>query len=339
MKKALPLLMACLLFVLFVTGCSSSNISQEDYDAVVAERDSLSKERDSLSKENEFLKNKLEKSQDSSQSSSFSAPKSITAESIVMHFLDKITYTNGIQVWDDASDPNGLLGYFGEYSGKADFSDKRIDQSGSVYLVGGSVETFSSQKDCADRYTSLKDLADQKVINQYMYKYDTVLLRIDALMSQDDAEKYLDTLNNYLGKKPILSYIPQEESSVPSVDETSSGAEQQDQSSETGTADIPQEYRSALAKAKTYSDTMHMSKAGLYDQLTSEYGEKFSAEAAQYAVDHVQADWNRNALEKAKIYQQSMNMSPAAIWDQLVSEYGEQFTKEEADYAIENLPQ
>ena len=128
MKKALPLLMACLLFVLFVTGCNSSNISQEDYDAVVAERDSLSKE-------NEFLKNKLEKSQDSSQSSSFSAPKSITAESIVMHFLDKITYTNGIQVWDDASDPNGLLGYFGEYSGKADFSDKRIDQSGSVYLV------------------------------------------------------------------------------------------------------------------------------------------------------------------------------------------------------------
>lgn len=30
---------------------------------------------------------------------------------------------------------------------------------------------------------------------------------------------------------------------------------------------------------------MHMSKAGIYDQLTSEYGEGFEADAAQYAID------------------------------------------------------
>lgn len=101
--------------------------------------------------------------------------------------------------------------------------------------------------------------------------------------------------------------------------------------------DVPSEYKSALSKAKIYSDTMHMSKAGIYDQLTSEYGEKFSAEAAQYAVDNVNADWNKNALEKAKTYQDMMSMSPAAIHDQLTSEYGEKFTKEEADYAIANL--
>jgi hypothetical protein len=46
---------------------------------------------------------------------------------------------------------------------------------------------------------------------------------------------------------------------------------------------------------------MHMSKQGLYDQLTSEYGEQFSADAAQYAIDNVQADWKQNALEKARI--------------------------------------
>ena len=82
---------------------------------------------------------------------------------------------------------------------------------------------------------------------------------------------------------------------------------------------------------------MHMSKAGLYDQLTSEYGEKFSAEAAQYAVDTIEADWNANALATAKNYQDTMDMSPEAIRDQLTSEYGEQFTAEEADYAIANL--
>ena len=47
---------------------------------------------------------------------------------------------------------------------------------------------------------------------------------------------------------------------------------------------------------------MNMSKKGIYDQLVSEYGENFSAEAAQYAVDNLNADYNKNALEKAKTY-------------------------------------
>lgn len=100
---------------------------------------------------------------------------------------------------------------------------------------------------------------------------------------------------------------------------------------------VPKEYKAALRKAKVYSDTMSMSKAGLYDQLTSEYGEKFSAEAAQYAVDNLNANWKENALKKAKVYQETMAMSPSAIYDQLVSEYGEKFTKEEAQYAVDNL--
>ena len=100
---------------------------------------------------------------------------------------------------------------------------------------------------------------------------------------------------------------------------------------------IPTEYKSALSKAKLYADTMNMSKAGLYDQLTSEYGEKFTVEAAQYAIDNITVDWKENALKKAKSYQETMSMSPAAIYDQLTSEYGEKFTAEEAQYAIDNL--
>ena len=100
---------------------------------------------------------------------------------------------------------------------------------------------------------------------------------------------------------------------------------------------VPTEYKTALRKAKTYSNTMNMSKAGVYDQLISEYGEKFTAEEAQYAIDNVQADWKENALKKAKTYQETMAMSPSAIYDQLISEYGEKFTAEEAQYAIDNL--
>ena len=107
--------------------------------------------------------------------------------------------------------------------------------------------------------------------------------------------------------------------------------------SSTADSSVSAEYRNALAKAQQYSDMMHMSKQGIYDQLTSEYGEKFPADAAQYAIDNVEADWNANALEKAKLYQDQGSMSKSAIHDQLTSQYGEQFTESEADYAIANL--
>lgn len=99
------------------------------------------------------------------------------------------------------------------------------------------------------------------------------------------------------------------------------------------------EDKNALAKAESYSSMMHMSKAAIYDQLTSSYGEGFPAESAQYAVDHLVADYKANALEKAKDYQTSMNMSRSAIYEQLTSSYGEKFTAEEAQYAVDHLPQ
>lgn len=100
---------------------------------------------------------------------------------------------------------------------------------------------------------------------------------------------------------------------------------------------VPREYKSALKKAETYAKTMHMSKAGIYDQLTSEYGESFPVEAAQYAIDNIVFDWKENALKKAETYAETMSMSDAAIYEQLISEYGEKFTPEEAQYAVDNL--
>lgn len=102
--------------------------------------------------------------------------------------------------------------------------------------------------------------------------------------------------------------------------------------------EVPSAYKSALKSAENYSKLMHMSKQGIYDQLTSEYGDKFAPEAAQYAIDNMTADWNENALKSGINYQELMSMSPAAIYDQLISEYGDQFTPEEAQYAVDNLP-
>lgn len=103
--------------------------------------------------------------------------------------------------------------------------------------------------------------------------------------------------------------------------------------------EVSRDFRNAYKKAELYYETMHMSKAGIYDQLTSEYGEGFDADAAQYAVDKLDAtaDWNDAALKKAEVYSETMSMSTSAIYDQLISEYGEKFTPEQAQYAIDHL--
>lgn len=95
--------------------------------------------------------------------------------------------------------------------------------------------------------------------------------------------------------------------------------------------------KNALKKAQSYSESMYMSKAKIYKQLTSQYGEGFSKDEAQYAIDNINADWKENALKKAKSYQSSMSMSKSKIYQQLTSPYGEEFTKDEAQYAIDHL--
>lgn len=101
--------------------------------------------------------------------------------------------------------------------------------------------------------------------------------------------------------------------------------------------DVPSEWESTLISAETYADMMHMSKQGIFDQLTFEYGDNFPEDAAQYAIATIEQDWNENALESAKTYQDMMSMSHSAIYDQLISEYGDQFTPEQAQYAVDNL--
>ncbi|MBF2212995.1 hypothetical protein D0413_01190 [Staphylococcus epidermidis] len=95
--------------------------------------------------------------------------------------------------------------------------------------------------------------------------------------------------------------------------------------------------KAALETAKSYSDDLNMSKEKIYDILTSEVVEKFTKEDAKFAIDHLNADYNKNALETAKSYAKDMHMSNDAIYDILKSPDGEKFTESEAKYAIDHL--
>lgn len=120
---------------------------------------------------------------------------------------------------------------------------------------------------------------------------------------------------------------------APSASATSQAVQPSQSPSET--SDVPREHAAALSKAEMYSGHMNMSKGAIYGQLTSGI-DGFDKDAAQYAVDNIQADWNLNALAKAKDYATVMSMSDAAIHNQLTSSV-DKFTKEQADYAIANL--
>jgi hypothetical protein len=138
--------------------------------------------------------------------------------------------------------------------------------------------------------------------------------------------------------KPVNESAPIESTPMTNASGTTSPVVDEEMAEPTATEkSVPREYKAALKKAELYAETMSMSKAAIYDQLTSEYGENFPKEAAQYAIDNIIFDWKENALKKAKLYAESMNMSNSAIYEQLISEYGEKFTKEEAQYAIDHL--
>jgi hypothetical protein len=93
----------------------------------------------------------------------------------------------------------------------------------------------------------------------------------------------------------------------------------------------------ALASAESYLEMSGFSKQGLYEQLSSSAGEGFTAAEAQYAVDHVDADWNQEAVESARSYLEMSPMSRESLIEQLSSDAGEKFTYEQAVYAVNKV--
>ena len=164
--------------------------------------------------------------------------------------------------------------------------------------------------------TSGRDIASSEVANSD--NEDLKESIIDESILQESIKESAESVS-------IEESIKEEESESISIEE------------EIVVDNTPQEYKNALKKGQTYADMMHMSKQGVYDQLTSEYGEGFPADAAQYAIDNIDVDWKENALKKATSYYENMAMSKEGVYEQLVSAYGEQFTAEEAQYAVDNL--
>lgn len=76
--------------------------------------------------------------------------------------------------------------------------------------------------------------------------------------------------------------------------------------------EIPTKHQPAPSKAQDYSSVMHMCKESIRAQISSKNGERFSQQAAQYAVDNLQADYNVNALAKQGDHAHELGSHPGA---------------------------
>ncbi len=147
------------------------------------------------------------------------------------------------------------------------------------------------------------------------------------------------TIHISLGKKPAeTKESTTDKDSKKDVETSSKPATSSGGSTSNSTSSsqrVPSEYTSAFRVAKEYLGFAPLSRQKLYEQLT-EY-ENFSNDAAQYALNNLDVNYNVNALRSAREYLSYTDMSDDMLYDQLTSPYGDAFTHSEAQYAFNHL--
>lgn len=103
-------------------------------------------------------------------------------------------------------------------------------------------------------------------------------------------------------------------------------------SAETTSPDLTAAQRNAVRSANSYLRMSGFSRQGLIDQLSSEYGNKFSVGDATVAVDSLNVDWNTQAARSAASYLKMQGFSCQGLIEQLSSEHGHKYTSEQATH-------
>lgn len=167
-----------------------------------------------------------------------------------------------------------------------------------------------------------------------------VLLVVGCTALILETDNGTDSPDNPTTQEEKVKEEPVKEDKEEPAEEAQEPVAQEEEAPETAIPEeeaVPFEYEQALKSAQNYVDTLHFSRQGLKQQLTSEYGSGFSEEAAEYALEHVDVDYKQEAIEAAESYLDAMSFSRQELKQQLTSEYGSGFTEEEAEYALDQV--
>ena len=96
------------------------------------------------------------------------------------------------RVYTESTDGNKLLGRPGQYVGKANFHDKRLEKSATYDTSsGGAVEVFASRAAALNRFKYLKAITQSMpLLVEYDYLEGLVLLRVAGDLTPTQARKY-----------------------------------------------------------------------------------------------------------------------------------------------------
>lgn len=154
-----------------------------------------------------------------------------SSKELLEQLQEKNSNLSEIEEFTSETDPNGKLGKPGYYISKADFSDVRVEQVGE-YLCGGTIETFSSEKDCESRADYLNGLNDPDLgafgLNQYVYQYDCVLFRVSYDLTPEQAEEYHVQMDEIMNQYEDVPEREENESQTNSEPEIINGCERAD---------------------------------------------------------------------------------------------------------------
>jgi len=113
------------------------------------------------------------------------------------------------------------------------------------------------------------------------------------------------------------------------IDSTSAAA------SDTSAQGLTVAQRNAVRSASQYLSTQGFSRAGLIQQLSSDFGSGYAVTDATLAVDSMNIDWDKEAVRSAKQYLDMQGFSCRGLIQQLSSSAGSRYTVSQATYAAQ----
>lgn len=144
-------------------------------------------------------------------------------------------------------------------------------------------------------------------------------------IASDESAAMLDQLQNYVESPEFENDIALPDTPEHDIDDS----------------DMTLSQRNAVKTALNYIDLMAFSRQGLLDQMSSEYGDRYPKEDAEFAISYVEknnmVDWDAEAVQCAQNYLDLMAFSRDGLIDQMSSESGDKFTRQQAEYAASQV--
>lgn len=177
--------------------------------------------------------------------------------------------------------------------------------------------------------------ADWKKVWKIILTIVLGLLLIGSLMpsSDDDTDKTQDKS----ASKQEQTVTEESKDETAEVDKSASEESKDEMDSWSA------EQKNCYKAAQQYISFMPFSKQGLIDQLSSDAGNKYPVDVAEFAVSKLEergeVDWDEQCEKAAQDYLDSMAFSKDQLVEQLSSDAGSKFTQEQAERAVEKVYQ